>query len=115
MLSKFIIALNKSFILFILSIFLCSAFEVEIGETHQTFFDEYDTYVPAKPISVKKAEANNTKTKKNIFKKQEAKYCACSPVSAYHIELKKSGLLNIIYQSPHLPYTILLQKSELRI
>lgn len=28
--------------------FLIAATETDIGDCHQTFFDEYDTYVPAK-------------------------------------------------------------------
>ena len=39
------------FVVISLSFFI-SATEMDLGEVHNTFFDEYDTYVKAEPVSV---------------------------------------------------------------
>jgi len=40
----------KIFILIISCCFFTSATETEIGSCHQTFFDDYDTYIPAEKV-----------------------------------------------------------------
>jgi len=108
--------LQKFLLLLITSLYTYSALEIEIGEAKQTFCDEYDSYIPSKPTSLKKTQVSdykgkNTKTVKRL--KIENKLFYLNPVNKNYFE--SSELVYSTEQSPKPSRTILLQKTELRI
>jgi hypothetical protein len=107
---------KKLLIIFITTLFACSALEIEIGETKQTFFDEYDTYIPSNPTTVTKNQASVSKHKcLKTLKKPELKNWFLGINAFNKTEHQFSRLTYHAIQSSNPSLNILLQKRVLRI
>lgn len=93
------------FILISLSFFI-SATEMEIGEGHNTFFDEYDTYVQSKEVDFP--------TQHTVLIDQFSLHDGCSFEHALPVETFQD--FDLLDKAVHLaPQKIYLRKSVLRI
>lgn len=85
-----------------------SATELDIGEAHNTFFDEYDTYVKTDPLTVDNA----------TFQQQQNHTFALLLYLKYYKALNLSGKLTKVPCSKvnnHSPAKIFLRNSVWRI
>ena len=105
---------KKILVLFITISFACSALEIEIGEAKQTFFDEYDTYIPSRPIMAEKDQVSDSKVKNlKLLKRFKACYVCYSFFHKAHS--KYSDLLFKDNQRLPPPFLFATRKSVLRI
>ena len=109
--------LKKVLLIFITFLFTSSSLEIEILGAEQTFFDEYDTYIPSEPTTVNEIQVTDFKNKKfGAIEKMKFENKFLCFVSFYKTSLEPFRIKHHRFLSLYRPYFIHpSRKSELRI